>query len=75
MLPYPIRILLILRNKLGGIGLLWCLLWFILVTDEPTIDKYISRKEVAFIQQQVESIPREEVSRQFRNHNLRIIKN
>ena len=34
----------------GGVSILWCILWFIFLSDEPRDHKYISEKEINFIE-------------------------
>lgn len=47
--------------KIGLIALLWCVVWFLFVSNEPATDKWISKKELAYIQKGVDCAPREEV--------------
>ena len=34
----------------GGVSILWCILWFIFLSDEPRDHKCISEKEINFIE-------------------------
>ena len=39
----------LLRSKKGGLGLIWCLLWAILVADSPEHQKCISTEEKHYV--------------------------
>ena len=34
----------------GGFSLIWCILWFIFLSDEPRDHKFIGEKEINFIE-------------------------
>lgn len=46
----------------GGSTLIWSIVWLIMVKNEPSKDKFISKKELLYILSEAETTPRKEVS-------------
>lgn len=50
----------------GGVGCLWSAIWLIIARDEPSEDRLISKKELAYILSQTETSARTEITHPYR---------
>lgn len=54
----------------GAAGLVWCVLWIIIGSNNPASHKYISKEELFYIESSLEEVKEEEVSNKIFHINI-----